>query len=510
MTPTLKNIAVRVSTGGDLIACRFDYPLSAGQPFLFSIPESFQGNDWAVLQQVLNGREGKAEVIRGVEGDLAAFKVYDISQYIPKFVRERLGKGRDVPGPNCYQAALVSAGYSELEGRYVDPLEAGFYFSRYFETQRAKPQLGDLRVYCRGHMAPAAAIGFAMPEPAMIDIMEDAHDINPAVGASYVHAFDVEDSVDLGTVFDAVPDISDEGLDALTGITAIAPVAEAEVVEDVPTFAPLIKPGVHAAVVLFGGTVFQRGGWHDDHVNMIVPAAVAMSSIEPIPDDPFYPAGRADDADYASRVISRLSSSALLKRMSGRVVDQKLTASVSKYLLLLDYYSKRMHAVADAKGTFSKNRLNLLTMENVWNILSELEDVLRDGGRGMSRSLLMMRDDVAQEFLRFRSLKWQYNAMMQRYSTLSRTAGRRQKTEYMQDLYREHYVDPDSAAFASEINAHLRMRRIASQKFPAIRACVIERVKKQSTEERLMAYAQSNGSKGINFFRILEEAIASS
>lgn len=356
-------------------------------------------------------------------------------------------------------------------------------------------------------MAPTAAVGFAMPEPAMIDIMEDVYDIPSAIGASSVHMFHLEDAPEwMGTVLSEVPGISGENLEAVTAITAIASAAEAAA-EDVPALAPLIKPGVHAAVVLLGGTVFQRGGWHDDHTNMVVPAAVAMSSIEPISDDPFYPAKRARDDKYTSRVIRQIPESELKERMRGQVIDQELTAAVGKCLLLLEYYSRRMQAVANAKGTFSKNRLNLLTMENVWNILSKLEEKIRSSFRGTARSLLRLRDDVAQEFLRFRSLKWQYNAMVQRYSTLSRAAGRSKKIRYMQDLYREHYIDPDSDAFAKEINAHLRMRRVESQKFPAIRAYAIKRIKEQATEAHLLEYAKSNGSKGINFFKILEEAI---
>ena len=69
-------------------------------------------------------------------------------------------------------------------------------------------------------------------------------------------------------------------------------------------------------------------------------------------------------------------------------------------------------------------------------------------------------------------------------------------------------MDPDSDEFASEINIHLRSRGIPTQRFPAIRAHVIEQVKALSTEDHLMRYAESNGSDGIDFFGILDRAIA--
>ena len=161
-----KHTPVRVVMD-QLVMCRFDYPDQAGQPFLLSIPECFGGNDTVVLERALSGRSGRVRRMRMTSEDLQGFRVYKIDEYIPDFIKRRLGCERDIPGPNCYQAALASLGFADLEGRYVDPLEAGFYFSRYFETSHAKPQLGDIRVYYRGHMAPSAAMGFDSPEPAL-------------------------------------------------------------------------------------------------------------------------------------------------------------------------------------------------------------------------------------------------------------------------------------------------------------------------------------------------------
>lgn len=482
MSVAPQHITFHVPVGGDFVTCRFDYPQTTGQPFLFSIPMSFSGNEWAVLRQVLNGREGKAKLVRMVEEDLAAFKVYDISQYVPAMVGERLGTQDDVPGPNCFQAALAALGIGDVAGRYVDPVEAAFFFFRYFEKVDGEAGLGDIKLYYRKHMVPSAVIGLAAAEPSLIEVMSTDSDMDFAVGASKKHIFHIDEPSELGQQL---------------GLVA----AEVE-----PS--RIIKPGVHAALVLLGGLVFQKDGWDDDHTYKVVPAAQAMSSIEVITRDPLYPGEQADDDDYVSRAYRLLAPDTQRERDETRRIDAELTERIAECQPVIEYYTARLAAVAGFQwGEFAQNRVDLLTMENLWEVLSEIENILHAGDEAFARSLLSVRDNIARAFLKLRSFKWQYQAMVQRYDSPGRTDSRRKKLERRATLYREHYIDPDSEAFAKEINAYLRMRRIASRRFPAVRAYVIDKVKEQATEEYLLGYAESNGSKGIKFIEILNEAI---
>ncbi|MCK4856360.1 MAG: hypothetical protein KAT58_00165, partial [candidate division Zixibacteria bacterium] len=487
------------------------------------------GNDWAVLKQVLNGCEGRAQLFREpVDEVLAGFKVYDITNYIPQLVKERLGKDRDVPGPNCYQAALAALGFADLEGRHVDPLEAGYHFTCDFEEideVRNDPALGDIRIYHERHRLPASAVGFAAaeePEPALIDIMEDAHDIPPAIGASCVHMFNLEEAPEwVGTILDIVPDISDENLKAVTAITPFASTAEAEMLEPraelealeaeeveapvmLPEFVTQIKPGVHAALVLLGGLVFQRGGWDEDHVNMIVPAAQAMSAIEAIIRDKFYPPEKANDEDFASKAIRKLSPEELALREDERVIDEELSAEIAAYAPLIEHYTGRLLAVSCFQWSeFANNRVDLLTMENIWSILSDIEKKLGKQGDGMIRVLQSIDENVAKAYLKLRSLRWQYQAMVNRYDSPGRADSSAKKKRRQKKLYQEYYIHPGSKAFRNEIKAHLVVRAVAPKKRAGIIKLVIAQLKKVDPVRLVKGY----GADQINFFEILNQAI---
>lgn len=75
-------------------------------------------------------------------------RIYDVTNFLPKIVSTRTGTNDDVVGPNCYQAALVAAGFQEFSGRYVDTKEVEYFLHIYFkEKDCGNKENGDLLIY---------------------------------------------------------------------------------------------------------------------------------------------------------------------------------------------------------------------------------------------------------------------------------------------------------------------------------------------------------------------------
>lgn len=492
------SLAARVTVGDAIVPYVFCHPLIAGKPFYLGIPDSFAGDDTTVLKAVLGGRRSRFERAHDSEdeGLPSAVRLYDISDHIPPFVRNNVGRSEEMPGPNCYQAVLASMGYVKLAGRYVDPKEARYYLTRDFKEVPAKNSgiVGGMLVYYRQSFvapmialhAPSRGISYAAPSFPLLSPSA----IPRAIGNAYIHVFYQE-------YFGA------NASHVLThGVVPLAPgVAAVEAWEREPEPIGVIDAGVHAAVVLPGGAVFQKGCYRDDCGYRIIEGAKAMSSIETKRPGPFDPTPKPEkDDEYVSRQFARVSPS---KRKKYRRNDA-LSARLAKWSGPVGYYADRIAGLADVGWSLRQHRIDLLTVENMWRLMSDIESIIRSDGGGLNETAALLKIDkgVAEAFLRLKSLVWQYNEMIYKFVPMPERPS--QLKEALIELYVNHYIHTDSAEFKAEIAVHLGARLVAPSAWPGITQQVIAEVKTYDPVQ----FAESNGARGIPFFDILEKAIA--
>lgn len=483
----------------------FCYPNIGGNPFYLAACDG-QGfrSDIPLLRLLLGESAGDLESLTHLPsydfGLPSGARLYDISNYINPFVGGHLGKFERVPGPNCYQAAMVLSGYAGMDGRYVHDEEIAYYLMLDFEEvpDGGRP-FGSINIHSRNYAlgravdrmlgfspVKALAAGIRSMLPALPKKVPGT--IPSSIGESTSHAMFQECVPDGEKSFGKMAfaggrrvlgfDVARQGARILTGADA----------------------GEHASVNLLGGLVFQKGGFADYCAYRIVRITSAMVSIEMKRESPFDPKPEPlDDKNFRIKTYRRLLPGEGPKFER----DMELSAAFAPLLPLIEYYAARLDAVKGFSWSdFENNRIDLLTMENFWRALRKMDEALSLRSDRM-RALAGLPENIAEGYLKLQSLKWQYQAMVDRFAPDSERWSPGRKEEYLKELYRAHYVHADSETFRAEIRAHLKMRGVAEERAETIIDSVAAKIKGIDP----VIFAPSDGARGIEFEKILEGEI---
>lgn len=256
------------------------------------------------------------------------------------------------------------------------------------------------------------------------------------------------------------------------------------------TYLSTYDAGDHAAYHILGGLVFQKGGWENYYPYENTTIDGAMNAVgshwRPAPEDrfgnPTWPGANLkwQHLCYKSRLqpLERTTSSTPRDR--------------NWFLPLIQYYIKRLEKISNLTwSNFKQNRIDLLTIENMWRLQAEFND--RVGNVNPSETLLSIDDDIIEPYLKLDSLSWQYQAMVDTYYPI--------KTPWhREDLYREHYVNFNDD-FYEELKLYLELLNAPKTKWDEIIADVVAEIKTYDPVQ----LANTNGR--IPYFSILEKAI---
>jgi hypothetical protein len=481
----------------------FAYPSMGANPFYIGFgPGVPCAQDQTLLNSLLGGARGTAVPVNsGLPAGLPTdFRFFDISSYIPPYAYQRMGKREGVPGPNCYHVAMSVFGGERFQGRYVHDDEISYYLTRDFKVSADRNVFGGVLIYRRsfagqglGRLGFAGNAGFHMARQGMTQFgivtikssrERKASRIPWEIGSSQVHTF-VSGKTPAALRREFIP---------VAGPLGFASAAEAM---RTGRIIQAVDPGVHGAINLVAGMVFQKGCFGDHCGYRIVEAGKAMSSIELKPRRSFDPPDEPErDENYAYTVYVPAGGDP-----AGRFgFNEDLSRRMSAYVPLMRHYVERFRRVKDkAWGDFKDNRIDLLSIENVWHILRDMDGVMKAEPNPMN-ALLKIDPAVAELYLEFVSLKWQYQAMVDRFAAFSDTWTTDRVERELRDLYRNHYIHADTGDFRDEIFAHLEMRGVDRARWDDIAAGVIAKVKEYDP----VIFAPSDGAKGIPFDDILD------
>lgn len=504
--PLYASAAGAISLGSTIYPYAFIYPNVGPAPFFigFGVDRVSSNDDSMVLQALLRGAAGGAPTLKtdGLpEGLPVGMRFYDISSYIPDYVRRKLGSQEAVPGPNCYHAMMSACMGPKFEGRYVHDDEVSYYLTRDFAASSEGNILGGALIFSRSY-ALAGRRGFVGPMdlvrgarralghiPSSIRKRPGRSTIPERIGLSRSHS-----CLGLGP---KLPAVREGG----GGVLGFASTAAAALTARLPSrrIIPVVDHGEHGAVMLLGGMVFQKGCFGTYCGYKIVPVARAMSSIEIEQPRWGQPPRPERDEDFSSRCFVRT------ERNYAQVFgfNMKLSHDMERYLPIMAYYIARLRAVKDKSWSdFKESRIDLLTVENMWTLLNEMEGVMRAEPNPMN-ALLRIEARTAEMYLELLSLKWQYQAMVEKFAVFSDRWDDGKIREELRRLYRERYVHPESPEFEAEVGAQLESRGVDRIRWPSIVSKVIAKVREYDPE----SFAQYDGSKGIPLREIIEVAI---
>ncbi len=396
------------------------------------------------------------------------WRTYNVTDLLPKGITEFLGKWGRIPGPNCYQAALCAMGFDDVCGRYVDSGEAEYLLSLFFKQTRCANRFGQIIVF-----KPAGRHGI-LPSKKAFTYMEDPRMIR-----------------------DRTMEIFDEKKPEL--------MQHIFVKEKTMGFAPTpgFSPGNHMATSLFGD-VFQKASWHHDTIFEIVPRDKATYNFELSfweHMDRFERINRKFEPEKYSETCFELA----------RPIDFPKGEALSKekrhyYITLFDYYSKRITEMsANVKGseTFDEYRPSLLTVENLWKVLSRFRNEIR----GVDPKDLALDSELMTSFERAHSLSWQVNVMGQQYYKI-RDA---KPLEELKILYKKHYFKFDKH-FKEEVARHLIVELVPKKHWNSIYNDLIAELTRLDQFGKPVydpeKYAAYNGGTGAPFNDILNNIVA--
>lgn len=497
-----------LALGSAIYPYTFCFPNLGAHPFYVGIRNDVPvGQDAHILGKLLEGTRGDAVPANEnlPQGLPWGFRLYDISSYIHPYIREKLGTAEAVPGPNCYHAVLSILMGDKFEGRYVHDEELAYYFTRDFKWEDgARQMMGSALIYVNSYAGSGVGgrgfvgageldelqhgmrtFGF---RTAAVAGVRKASVIPSTIGHSMIHSF----------VKGRTPELPQGDFEPPGGGMGFASPAEA-----VPwkKIIPGVDPGVHGAVTLIAGMVFQKGCFGRHCAYRIVPADRAMSSIELGQPRPFEPRQEPDkDENFTGRTYVRTERDS--RENFG--FNEELSGRLSAYVVLIGHYIDRIRAIKDRTwGDFKDNRIDLLSVENLWRLLTELQDAMRVEPNPIN-ALLRIDPEIAESILELTSLKWQYQAMVDAFAAFSNRWTTDRINKELAELYRGHYIHPDGDDFRREIEAHLAMRGVSTDRWDAIAARVIGEVKTYNPVD----FAQSNGGRGIPFGDIVDRAVA--
>lgn len=503
--PSYTSAAGTIGLGSTIFPYAFVYPNVGTAPFFvgFGIDKVSSADDSMVLKSLLKGAAGapilKAEDLP--EGLPTGMRFYDVSSCIPDYVRRKLGSSEAVPGPNCYHAVMSVCMGPQFEGRYVHDDEIEYFLTRDFTASAERNIFGGALIFSRSY-ASAGRRGFV----GLMDIERGAmrlvghgptgvrqrpgkSTIPVRIGTSHAH----------GCFRGRMRREIEQGSKGPGSIMGFAAGAAATLLLPAQRIIPGIDHGEHGAIMLLGGMAFQKGCYGTFCSYKIVPAARAMSSIEVERPRWGQPPRPEKDENFSIRCYVRTERD--YAKAFG--FNMKLSHEMERYLPIMDYYIARLRAVKDRSwGDFKASRIDLLTVENMWTLLNEMEGAMRAEPNPLN-ALLRIEARVAEKYLELLSLKWQYQAMVEKFAAFSDRWDDNRIREELKRLYREHYVHPDSPEFEAEVRVQLEARGVDSARWPSIIQAVISKVKEYDSE----SFAQYDGSKGIPFREIIDAAI---
>lgn len=218
----------------------------------------------------------------------------------------------------------------------------------------------------------------------------------------------------------------------------------------------------HAAFTLSAGFLFQKLGWYKGDNYEVVPSEQAMINVD-------YAAwthldrferGQSPTYQKYSPVFFTRRSSPLSPAQSIAIES----AEAFRWLTLFEFYSKKVKGYEEISGeAFLNNRLNLFTIDNMWELLRRFDDEIL---KSNPSNLLGLDETVAEAYLRLQSLAWQYEAMKETYSPKS-IGNIDEEIKARKKLYANYYLR-DRAFFQEEVYAHLSARGVAASACEAI------------------------------------------
>lgn len=392
---------------------QFCAPQGKNGDFYIAIPQRApEQNDIQRIQSWFSNTTEAPTPVAEVPAGLnfpARSRVYNVTNFIPSFVHRRNGTRDDVVGPNCYQTALVSAGYARFDGYYVGTDEFRYYLKRDFEPVHCgRAPVGSIVVYEKK--------GYQIP-------------------------------------YDA---------------------------------------GDHAAVIILGGFIFQKGGYQNYYPYEVATIDGAMQLVldhwRPSPDDRWsIPSDPGSGSDYDHVCYQR------------RMTPLERTTSSTKrdrnwFLPIFRYYRRRLEEIKGKTGSdFKDNLIDIMTIENAWKILGDFGD--RVGSLNPMDELLKIDADIVEEYLRFKSLLEEYDEKMMTYVPI--------KTPWQRiDLYRDYYVRLDEG-FKEELNLYLELMNVETTLRPAVIEQFEQRIRSYDPKE----FGQPGIKRGIPYFDELKGAI---
>ncbi|MBT3182408.1 MAG: hypothetical protein HN337_07880 [Deltaproteobacteria bacterium] len=492
---------------------RFCHPNLGGNPFYVALSQSIPTkNDQTVLNHLLGGQVGQAVAVplQDLPQELpSGFRYYDITSAIPPYVQEKLGTSEYIPGPNCYHAVMTTQYGDRFRERYVHDEEIGYYLTRDFQVSARRDLLGSALIYTRsvyGSSGMSFAEGVSVAGGPEYDIKDFGLTTFGIFTMQMPGAFKpsripraIGESEGHGVVKKSLPDLNDDDFVGDEQLFSLAPDAtRSEGWKVIPT----ADPGVHGAIMLLGGMVFQKGCFGDHCGYRIVPADKGMSSIE-IKQERFAPR-REPENDAHYRYTSYVRSNRDPVERFG--FNLELSNKLASYVTLMEHYLGRFRGIKDKSWKhFNEARIDLLSVENMWGVLRDMEKLMYDGEPSKMNALLRIDPTIAEMFLELKSLRWQYQVMTDKYAPFPDRWSRDRVKRELAELYRDHYVNPDSEIFRDEVVAHLKIRGVAEASWSGVIAAVVERVKTYDPVE----FSSSNGAKGIPFSDLLDEIIGS-
>ena len=474
----------------------FCYPEGRGKnDFFIAIDQSLPpAVDSRVIYAAFNGRISGG-VVPQTDGLPAGIppnaRIYNVTAAIPSIIRSRVWSQAPYHGPNCYQSAFCAAGLDYTCRRYVDSTEAEFLLSLFFyvvSDAACGKEFGTIAIF-HEESVPSFAPQDSMP----INSLRSEEELKRRwiVRLKQKERF-------RGHVFA----LSARRTDGARGMDATRVGSGAMGVYQ----PPYIDAGTHMAFSLMGGLVFHKlspNGFDGYTINAIdgvgkeLDTAVIKHLKDPIDRWTYLNRRRR----YTYRCVAPRKE---IPNISGARLPE---ADRKRLLMLLDFYSDLVLDVSSRTGTdserFEEVRLSLITVENMWAVLREIE-----GKMEMSPKLFLSRDfELAKAYFRAYSLSWQYVYMSdQLYEIKEWDVERR-----LEKLYLNHYFKPDER-FVKEIEMHLKARGIPREMWKKIAGGVIERIRIRFEEIKkdpnaFRMFYRSNGGSGLDFSKILDEEI---
>lgn len=381
------------------------------------------------------------------------------------FIQSKVGTTEAFTGPNCYYTALRAAEYLNEDPRYVDGLEIRYLLTMLTQPVGRKKALpGAIAIFQSDPFRSTG--GMSLTTTSQGGSFEDLlHGYRIRTGGSHLKT--------PATILRGAQ-------------LSIAAVRE-------PRLDTLYDDGVHAALLVGGSMVFQKLGFFRNDNYELAALEEAMRNVDYaawLHKDRFERGTEPSYGVYRADLYQRRS-----KRFEPELSIPIEPDTKTRLTLIFQFYSDMLSRCSFIKqDKFAEERLNLLTVENIWGLLRQFE---REYIKSMSTNLLNMDADIAKAYLKLHSLSWQYEAIKDEYMGGQRID--------IKDLYRNNYLR-DRQALEEEIYAHLTARGITDK---AKQDSIYKNVMTAIDAALPAIIGAANDSITLPFYEILENTIGS-